>query len=274
MVEARVPVSLGSSRARRRAVPGFDVAQLRFLPGLRLAMHCHERATIAVVLRGAFEGLNGSTSHDCRVGTVITEPAGEPHGNRFAGAGADVFVIQPEPNEQMLEPFARLLSIGGCHPDLHLTTLARKASIELRASDAAAGLALEGVVLEFLASVVRARQRADDRHEQPTPGWLSQTLALLHDQRHEQLTVAGIAHLVGVHPAYLARNFRQRYGLPLGAYQRRLRLEWAAGRLARTDDPLGAVAQAAGFFDQSHFTRSFRQLYGVTPGGYRRSVRG
>lgn len=274
MVEARVPVTLGSSRARHRAVPGFDVAQLHFVPGLRLAMHCHERATVAVILRGSFEGLTGSTNHDCQVGTVITEPAGEPHGNRFAAAGADVFVIQPDPNEELPEPLARLLSIGGHHLDLHLTTLARKASIELRAPDAAAGLALEGVVLEFLAGVLRARQHVEDRHEKQTPGWLNQALALLQDRRHEQLTVAGIAHLVDVHPAYLARNFRQRYGLPLGAYQRRLRLEWAAGRLARTDDSLGAVAQAAGFFDQSHFTRSFRQLYGTTPGDYRRSVRG
>jgi AraC-like DNA-binding protein len=53
---------------------------------------------------------------------------------------------------------------------------------------------------------------------------------------------------------------------------RRLRLEWAAQRLAESSDPLSAVALGAGFADQSHLNRHFRRRYGFTPGEFREAV--
>ena len=62
--------------------------------------------------------------------------------------------------------------------------------------------------------------------------------------------------------------------MTVGGYVRRLRLEWAAMELERTDTALAAVALAAGFADQSHFTRAFRDYTGFTPSVYRRTRRG
>jgi len=76
---------------------------------------------------------------------------------------------------------------------------------------------------------------------------------------------------VEVHPAHLARAFRAHFRMSMGPYVRRLRLDWAAGELARSDLPLAAVALAAGFADQSHFTRTFKRYLGVTPNVYRRT---
>jgi hypothetical protein len=44
-------------------VDGFKVALVRFPPLLRLPLHTHERATVAVVLSGSFDGLMRRTSH-------------------------------------------------------------------------------------------------------------------------------------------------------------------------------------------------------------------
>jgi AraC family transcriptional regulator len=71
---------------------------------------------------------------------------------------------------------------------------------------------------------------------------------------------------------HLARAFRTRYGVSVGEYGRRLRLEWAAAEVARSDTPLALIAARAGFADQSHFTRVFKQHIGATPGAYRRVV--
>jgi AraC family transcriptional regulator len=76
-----------------------------------------------------------------------------------------------------------------------------------------------------------------------------------------------------VHPVYLARSFRERYGVSVGEYVRRLRLDWAAAQLSATETPVATVAAEAGFADQSHFTRAFKRHMGLTPGRYRRVVR-
>jgi AraC family transcriptional regulator len=77
--------------------------------------------------------------------------------------------------------------------------------------------------------------------------------------------------VVDVHPAHLARAFRQHFRVPLGSYVRRLRLDWAASRLADSAESLANVAVAAGFADQSHLTRAFKRHTGHTPGAYRQA---
>lgn len=85
----------------------------------------------------------------------------------------------------------------------------------------------------------------------------------------EQPTAAELAKSARVDPGELARAFRAHYGEGLGDYARRLRLEWAAVQLARTDTALARLAAEAGFADQSHFTRAFKRRYGLAPGQYR-----
>src|SRR3954469_9659554 len=76
-----VPVTTGSTLFNRVEVAGFHVTRVRFPPLLRLRLHEHERATVAVVLTGSFDGMIRSTTQPCPPGTLRTEPAGEQHGN-------------------------------------------------------------------------------------------------------------------------------------------------------------------------------------------------
>jgi AraC family transcriptional regulator len=41
-------------------------------------------------------------------------------------------------------------------------------------------------------------------------------------------------------------------------------------RLVESDDPIAAIALAAGFADQSHLTRALKARTGLTPAVYRR----
>jgi transcriptional regulator GlxA family with amidase domain len=59
--------------------------------------------------------------------------------------------------------------------------------------------------------------------------------------------------------------------VPVAAYARSLRLQWAIDRLADSTLAISDIAVSAGFSDQSHLTRECRRSLGVSPAEYRRN---
>jgi AraC family transcriptional regulator len=140
---------------------------------------------------------------------------------------------------------------------------------ELLYHDDGAQVAIEGLMLQLIAETSRRKVTLGDSD----PRWLQQVIEVLHDQFAEPLALSDIARTVGVHPVYLASAFRRRYRCSVGEYLRRLRIEYACGRIANTQTPLVDVALSAGFSNQSHFTRVFRRVTGMTPARYRSAMR-
>jgi len=274
MTAGYAPVTLGSSRSAGVDVDGFLITRVSFPPLLRLPLHTHERATVAVILSGSFDGLMRHASRPCPAATVLTEPPGEPHGNLFERAGAEVLTVQPDPARlDLLEPFAGVLSEVNHMRDLVVAAVARRAASELGAPDEVTPFAVEGLILELLALTARLRGGPAASTERRPPRWLGQARALLHDRYGERLTVTEVAEAVGVHPVHLTRVFRVHYGTSVGAYVRGLRLDWAAGQLTASGQCIAEIALQAGFYDQSHFTRAFKRRFGLTPRAYRTAAR-
>jgi AraC family transcriptional regulator len=140
---------------------------------------------------------------------------------------------------------------------------------EFRCTDTVSALAVEGLTLELLAEGVRQGPRHVERSP---PRWLRQARDLLHEGFRQRLTLDGIAETVGVHPAHLARVFRQQQGCTVGDYVRRLRIEYACHCLSTSDTALATIALAAGFSDQSHFSKVFKRQTGMSPAVFRESV--
>ena len=132
--------------------------------------------------------------------------------------------------------------------------------------DEVSPLVIESLAAEILAEVSRRTIRDTERRP---PIWLKQARELLRARFSESLTLTAVAESVGVHPVHLARVFRQFYRCTTGEYMRQLRIEFAARELSTSDTPLVAIAAAAGFSDQSHFSRSFKDRTGLTPGEFR-----
>lgn len=83
------------------------------------------------------------------------------------------------------------------------------------------------------------------------------------------LSLASIANAVGARPHRLARDFRDRTGVPLHQYVLGRRVARAAQLLRIGDAPIAMVALDCGFADQSHLTTAFRRRTGITPGTFR-----
>jgi AraC family transcriptional regulator len=225
-------------------------------PGLQLPRHTHDRAMLAVAVQGSFETEVSGRTHGCGRGGVFTR-AGEPHGNRFGASGARIILLQFD------DPLPIATRVG----DPHLNALARRVAFELRAPDAAAPLAIEGLALELLARAARAREDARDAC------CVRAAQAFLEAHLLAPLRVREIAAAAGVHPAHLARAFRAARGETLASYLRRRRVEWAAAQVVGSQRALASIALEAGFCDQGHFTRVFRRRFRTTPRAMRTAAR-
>jgi AraC family transcriptional regulator len=266
--QAFVPITLGASGSASLALDGFLVTDAGFPPLTRLAPHVHERATLAVMLEGSFDLSITNRVYPCEPGCVVTEPAEERHGNALGNAGAHVLVVQPDPTAlDRLGPCGRMFEDVRYAARGSVSGVAWRIVRELRSPDSATPLEVEGLVLEMLA--LASRQGQGERRARQAPPWLARTRELLHASFRRPPPIDELAREAGVHPDYLARAFRVRFGVPVGTYVRRLRLEWAAARLAGTEEPIAQIALDAGFADQSHFTRAFKRYAGLTPGEYR-----
>lgn len=264
-----VPVTMGSPRFRSVELDGFGVTEAWFPAREVLPRHVHDRACVAVMLDGSFDLRFTGKSYDCSLATVFIEPAGESHANFIGPGGAHVVVVQPDPaRTELLHPFSELLNRATHRRHPGMAERAQRLARELDPVDNLSALAAEGIVLEMMVGLARLESRAEGR-----PGWLVQAQELLHARFADPIRISEVAAAVGVHPAHLARGFRTHFRLSMGSYLRRLRLDWAARELARSDVSLAAVALAAGFADQSHFTRFFRRHTGLTPSAYRRMMR-
>ncbi len=74
----------------------------------------------------------------------------------------------------------------------------------------------------------------------------------------------------GLSKYHMIRVFQQVYRTSPHAYQTMLRVNYAKRELQKQDPaPVAAIAQNAGFFDQSHLVKTFKLYLGTSPLGYR-----
>jgi AraC-like DNA-binding protein len=98
---------------------------------------------------------------------------------------------------------------------------------------------------------------------------LRRACEFLHDELAGNVTLAELERAAGVSRHRLSRLFRAAYGLPPHRFQVADRIRTARQMLER-GVALAEVAQATGFFDQSHLHRHFRRTLGITPARYAR----
>jgi AraC family transcriptional regulator len=260
---------LPSSVIRTRNVSGFQMMEGLYDPNTKVPRHSHEQAVFCIALKGCCAEVYGSGVREYQPLTVQFLPPNETHSLEISSTAVSAFSVEVAPQwldrtrEYSLFLDNSVHSRGGL-----LSRLFMSLYKEFRQTDDASTLAIEGLALEMLAEVSRCQVKGSDCKP---PRWLAQVLELLHEQFSEHLTLAHIATSVGVHPVYLARGFRRFCRCTIGEYIRQLRIEHACHELCGSDTSLAAIASAAGFSDQSHFSRTFKRFMKITPAQYRQT---
>lgn len=95
----------------------------------------------------------------------------------------------------------------------------------------------------------------------------------LHASFHENITIQALVDVSGLSRAHLVRAFVKHFGVPPHVYLNAVRIQRAKSSLL-AGTPLGEVAHACGFADQSHLTRRFKGAVGIPPGNWLRQIVG
>ncbi|HEY4554697.1 MAG TPA: helix-turn-helix transcriptional regulator [Bacillaceae bacterium] len=98
---------------------------------------------------------------------------------------------------------------------------------------------------------------------------VNKTIAFIHDEILNDLSLDRIADHVSVHPNYLSRTFRDEVGMSITEYINRKRIEDSKYFLLHSDSPILDIAVLLGFCNQSYYTRLFKKYTMMTPLQYR-----
>ena len=266
----KIPVAQART-LRRVKVGGFTITEGVHKHGSELPWHHHETPTICFVLQGAFSEMWRGGSIACTSSTLKITPAGELHRDQFSRGNVRGLLIEADAAQvTAIRPHSAVLDERLSFQGGTMSGVARRVYDEMRRMDAAAPIAIEGLLLELVASASRMRER---NGSSGLPRWLVEARDRIHADLGARPSLTSLAQSVGVHPVTLARAFRRAFGCTVGEYVRSLRIERAARQLTETNLPLTEIALAEGFCDQSHFSNLFRRHTGVSPFEYRRTFR-
>jgi AraC family transcriptional regulator len=243
------------------------LAETAYPAGLKMTKHSHEPAYLSFVLRGAYSEQTGRQTRTCRPSTLIIHPPGEQHAVEFHQTGAKIFRVEiKQPWLAYIREYSKILDRPAHLEKGAASRFAARLYCEFQQADELTPLAVEGITLEVLSEISR---RAKDSVVQNPPRWLKRARDFLHANFDQAFGLAQLALMCGVHPVYLAREFRRHYRCTVGAYVRQLRIEAACRELCESDVSLAEIAAGTGFCDQSHFSRTFKRATGMTPTEYR-----
>jgi AraC family transcriptional regulator len=225
--------------------------------------HSHEYASFCLVLKGSFTESHKRKTITCGPLTLLYYPADEGHSDHFHSLGGRCFIIELRSRWiQRLREASVVLDTPACFNGGKPVNLAMNLYRESCVMDDLSALSIEGLTLEMVAEISRRKKESLDL---PAHSRIKRARELLHERFAEKLTLTSVAEAIDVHPAYLACQFRKRYGCSVGEYIRYLRVQFAYQKLVGSDESLVEISQSVGFFDQSHFTRTFKNLTGMTP---------
>lgn len=99
---------------------------------------------------------------------------------------------------------------------------------------------------------------------------LDEVLAYLNEHYKENIRLDGVAEQFHYNKEYLTTVFKRKYGLNIGEYVVKLKIEDAKRQLRYTTKSMDEIMATLGYSDVSYFYRQFKQIEGISPGQYRK----
>ena len=123
----------------------------------------------------------------------------------------------------------------------------------------------------LLACLMAESWQPSPRQDQRRPARrdIAPVRAYVEEHCAEKLTLESVAEHFFLNKHYLARLFKEQYGVSVNGYLTQVRITRAKQMLRFTDKPIALIGAECGLDDANYFSRIFKKVEGVTPKQYR-----
>lgn len=135
---------------------------------------------------------------------------------------------------------------------------------------------VKGVALSVLGVLEREGYIKGEKPEIPPPfqpDRIEKVKEYIHNHYDEPITINSAAELLGLHPGYFCRVFKQETGKTFVSYLNGYRISQAKRKLLQKRSNITEIMFETGFSNYGYFNRVFKQHAGCSPTEYRRQAR-
>jgi AraC-like DNA-binding protein len=133
-------------------------------------------------------------------------------------------------------------------------------------------LLLQELLLWIAGQTMAPRQQARGAPQKIDEA-LENLIAILQARFTENLSIPQLSRQLDLSQNYLARRFRERFGMTIPHYLVSRRIEHACYLLTSTNMAIRRVGERVGMADPQYFNKQFRRLTGQNPSLYRETAR-
>lgn len=137
-------------------------------------------------------------------------------------------------------------------------------------SDYIRDMRINGKLNDLLTLLMESSWHQGNRSNAPKKMDISIVKSFLDEHYSEKLSLESVASHFFIDKHYLARLFKEQYGVTLVTYLQQVRITHAKRMLRFTDKSIEEIGLECGIGELNYFSRVFKKLEGVSPSEFRR----
>ena len=244
---------------------GAQLVLTDYLPGVRVGEHSHQFGLVGMPFFGDMSELDqGTTSFRCSSFDIGLQPVGRSHSNQIGKTGLrSIMILFDRRFPEQLGITPETLD----HYCFFKNVQAVKLGIQLCMNVFSHRISQEEFchLAQAIFESIALQRTIDDRKK---PIWVMELMNRIENSLQAESPrsqVKQLAAIVGFHPDYVSRKFKQTVGVSLCQYRSRSRVCRAARLFANSEKSASEISAECGFSDQPHMTRLFKDMLGLTP---------
>ena len=137
-------------------------------------------------------------------------------------------------------------------------------------SDYIRDMRINGKLNDLLTLLMESSWHREAHTNAPKKMEISRVKSFLDEHYKEKLSLESVASHFFIDKHYLARLFKEQYGVTLVTYLQQVRITHAKQMLRFTDKSIEEIGLECGIGEPNYFSRVFKKLEGVSPSEFRR----